>query len=98
MLQVDSKVLQLYAYLYILFSDSFPLCSSLCYTTGPCCLSLLSLVACIFIPDSSFIPFPLNFVFCISEPLLFSFQHFLRIFWAAREVSSFWFFIPVARR
>lgn len=76
MLQVDSKVIQLYAYLCILFSDSFPLCSSLCYTTGPCCLSLLSVVACIFIPNSSVIPFPLNFLFCISEPLLFSFQHF----------------------
>ena len=48
-----SKVIQLYIYVYILFQILFHYrllqdfeYSSLCYTVGPCCLSILCIVVC----------------------------------------------------
>ena len=55
MFQVYSKVIQLYIYICILFQVLFHYrllqdieYSSLCYMVGPCCLSILYIVVCIF--------------------------------------------------
>ena len=49
-----SKVIQLYIYIYIFFQILFHYrflqdteYSSLCYTVGPCCLSILWIVVCV---------------------------------------------------
>ena len=49
-----SKVIQLYIYIHILFHILFHYglsqdieYSSLCYTVGPCCLSILYIIVCI---------------------------------------------------
>ena len=55
-----------YTYTYIyLFQNIFPFRllqnikqSSLCYTVGPCWLSILNIVVCMSIPNSQFIPPP----------------------------------------
>ena len=54
-----SKVIQLYIYIYILFQILFHYgllqdiqYSSLCYTVGPCCLTILYIMVCICSPQT----------------------------------------------
>ena len=51
-----SKMIQLYAYIYFFFKNSFPLWFipglSLCYTVGPCCLCILNMIICIYQPQT----------------------------------------------
>ena len=61
----DSKVIQLYVYIYPSFSRSFPrayyrILSSLCYRLGPCWLSILYTAVCICQSQTPKLPNPLQ--------------------------------------
>ena len=82
MLKVYSKVIQLYVYIFFLrffsrigYSNYWVQYSSLCYTVGPCCLSIWYIVVCICysqIPNLSLRPtFPLWCLFSVSQLFFF---------------------------